>query len=372
VTTAIAPGMISGVPARFVPGVDLAAAYFAELLRPLLAAEFPRLRYAAALLGPGSDVLGYDTARSVDHDWGPRLQIFLDTGDAARHAGTMTSMLGSRLPESFRGYRTAFPSSKEPGAGPRHRVQVADLGAWLAGELGFDPRATITVTDWLAAPAQRLAEITGGAVFHDEPGQLTAARDKLAWYPRDVWLYVLACQWQRICQEEAFPGRCAEAGDDLGSAVVTARLARDLMRLCLLMHRRYPPYSKWLGTAFARLPEAGELVPALSAAIAATSWTVREQQLSRALESAAVMHNELGITAPLDARTRPFHDRPYQVIDAARFAAALRQAITDPQLAQRPPTGAADQYIDSTDALGDIGFVRAATAAAGTSQRQDG
>ncbi|HWD74857.1 MAG TPA: DUF4037 domain-containing protein, partial [Solirubrobacteraceae bacterium] len=47
-------------------------------------------------------------------------------------------------------------------------------------------------------------------------------------------------------------GRCAEAGDELGSAVVTARLARDLMRLCLLMRRRYPPYSKWLGTAFAR------------------------------------------------------------------------------------------------------------------------
>jgi hypothetical protein len=36
--------------------------------------------------------------------------------------------------------------------------------------------------------------------------------------------------------------------------VVTARLARGLMRLALLAERRYPPSSKWLGTAFVRTP----------------------------------------------------------------------------------------------------------------------
>jgi hypothetical protein len=60
---------------------------------------------------------------------------------------------------------------------------------------------------------------------------------------------MLTCQWQRISQEEPFPGRCAEAGDELGSALITARLARDSLRLVMLMRRRYPPYSKWLGTA---------------------------------------------------------------------------------------------------------------------------
>lgn len=48
--------------------------------------------------------------------------------------------------------------------------------------------------------------------------------------------------------EEISPGLALLGGP--GSAVITARLARDLMRLCLLMDRRYPPYSKWLGTAF--------------------------------------------------------------------------------------------------------------------------
>ena len=49
------------------------------------------------------------------------------------------------------------------------------------------------------------------------------------------------------------------------------RLARDLMRLCLLMHRRYPPYSKWLGTAVARLPDTAGLTASLTAAISAAA-----------------------------------------------------------------------------------------------------
>ncbi len=92
--------------------------------------------------------------------------------------------------------------------------------------------------DWLATPSQRLAEVTGGAVFHDESGELSRVRAALGWYPHDVWLHVLRCQWQRISREEPFPGRCAEVGDELGSAVVTAQLVRDLMRLWLLMIRR--------------------------------------------------------------------------------------------------------------------------------------
>jgi len=348
--------------APFVPGLDLAGAFFAEVVRPLLAEAYPRLPYAAALLGPGSEVLGYDSVRSTDHNWGPRLQLFLAAGDSGRPAAEITAMLASRLPASFRGYPTAFPSTEEPDGLDRYRVTVTELGAWLTGQLGFDPRGPITVADWLAAPTQLLAEVTAGAVFHDGPGELSQARTRLSWYPRDVWLYVLACQWQRIAQEEAFPGRCAEAGDELGSAIVTARLARDLMRLCLLMRHRYPPYSKWLGTAFAQIPEAAAITPHLTAAVAATSWPARQQHLGRACETAAGMHNELGITPPLNTQTRGYFDRPYQVLDAARFTAALREAIADPLIRQLPAAGAVDQFIDSTDALGNTSFLRATIA----------
>jgi hypothetical protein len=347
----------------YIPGLRLAREFYAAEVRPLLEEHFPGLRYAAALLGPGSEVAGFDSQRSVDHDWGPRLQLFLTDSDAAQ-TGAITAMLASGLPASFRGYRVAFPVTREPGGTARHRVEVTDLGAWLTGRLGFDPRREVTLLDWLATPAQRLAEVTAGEVFHDGPGDLTRVRSRLAWYPRDVWLYLLACQWQRIGQEEAFPGRCAEAGDDLGSVIVTARLARDLMRLCLLMEQRYPPYSKWLGTAFARLPGPAGLGASLAGAISAGDWRTREQHLCQAYEAVAARHNELGFTPPLDTGVRRFYERPYQVIGADRFSTALREAITDPRLRHLPPTGAIDQFTDSTDALGRLGFLRVCARAA--------
>jgi uncharacterized protein DUF4037 len=356
------------MPPGFVPGRDLAGGYFTGVVRPLLDAACPRLRYAAALLGWGSDVLGYDTIRSTDHNWGPRLLVLLDDagpggGATGEQAAGISAMLAERLPAEFRGHPTVFADVTRPGTTPRHWVEVTGLRGWLTGQLGFDPTGPVTTADWLATPTQRLAEVTAGAVFHDGPGDLGRARDRLAWYPRDVWLHVLACQWGRIGQEEAFPGRCAEVGDELGSAVVTARLARDLMRLCLLMRRRYPPYSKWLGTAFARLPEAAALVPLLTGAVTAAGWDARERQLSQAYEAVAALHNALRLTEPIDPGTRPYFDRPFQVIDAGRFAGALRQAIGDPLVRRLPAAGAVDQFIDSTDALGDTRLLRAAVTA---------
>ena len=348
----------------FMPGLQLAREFYATEVRPLLEGQFPQLPYAAGLIGPGSEVVGFDTERSIDHDWGPRLQVFLSDSDAARYATAITTMLASTLPESFRGFPVAFPVTREPGGSARQRVEVTGLGAWLGGHLGFDPREAVTLLDWLAVPAQRLAELTGGEVFQDRPGELTGARAALAWYPHDLWLHLLACQWQRIGQEEAFPGRCAEAGDHLGSLVVTARLVRDLMRLVLLMHRRYPPYSKWLGSAVALLPGTAGLTASLTAAVTSGDWRTREKHLCHAYETVAALHNQLELTPPLDTRTHGFYDRPYQVIGAARFATALRDAITDPQIRGLPLTGAIDQYTDSTDAAGNLRFLRVCTRAA--------
>lgn len=104
-----------------------------------------------------------------------------------------------------------------------HRVEILELGEWCEDMLGFDPRAGVGWLDWLATSSHRLAEVTGGSVFHDGLGELGQIRTALAWYPHDVWLYVLASQWRRIAQEEAFVGRCRQVGDELGARLLAAR-----------------------------------------------------------------------------------------------------------------------------------------------------
>jgi hypothetical protein len=57
----------------FVSGLDLSAAFYAEAVAPLVG-DVP---HAAGLVGWGSDVLGFDTSRSTDDGWGPRLRVFV-------------------------------------------------------------------------------------------------------------------------------------------------------------------------------------------------------------------------------------------------------------------------------------------------------
>lgn len=342
----------------FLPGVELARLFYTEAVRPLLG----DLPHAAARLGPGSDVLGFDTARSTDHDWGPRLELFVDDD-----TGELAAMLSEKLPKRFRGWSTHF---EPPGARVRsmagtdgpvdHYVTITPFPRWCRALLGFDPAHGVNTLDWLGAPWQRLAEVTGGAVFHDPGGVLTRARESLQWYPADLWRYVLAAQWQRIAEEEPFPARAAEAGDRAGALVITARLCRDVARLLLLQTRRWPPYPKWL---MAALPP-DQAARHLTAALRAHDAPAREDALCTALEIAAQQQNDLGLAAEPPATRREFFDRGYAVIGADRFARALRDAITDPRLRARPLTGSIDQISDSTAVLTRPTRCRAIVAAA--------
>lgn len=329
----------SSTPGPFIPGLELARRFYTEAVGPLLAETAPGIPHSAARIGPGSEVLGYDTPRSADHEWGPRLQIYLRPEDVPRHAARISRTLAEHLPKTFHGWPTNFAPTGETRDirvmratdGPvHHRVEITDVPTWFRTTLGFDPTPGITPADWLTTPTQSLAEVTAGAVFHDGLTTLTPIRTALAWYPHDIWLRVLAAAWQRVADEEAFVGRCGEVGDELGSAVVTASLTRTLMRLCLLMNRRYPPYAKWLGTAFTRTPEGARLTPVLTAALTATDWQTRETHLTTAYETLAALHNQLSLTTPLDPTTRPYHSRPFRVLEADRFAEALVSCATNP------------------------------------------
>ncbi|GAB3877607.1 hypothetical protein GCM10027612_00710 [Microbispora bryophytorum subsp. camponoti] len=91
-----------------VRGLELSRRFYLEAVAPLLARRFGGLTHTAALLGPGSEVLGYDTERSTDHDWGPRLQLFLSPEDAAADGEAVDAMLAGSLPPRFLGYPTNF------------------------------------------------------------------------------------------------------------------------------------------------------------------------------------------------------------------------------------------------------------------------
>ena len=326
----------------FTPGLELNRGFFLEVVAPIVA-PWP---HAAGLLGWGSDVLGFDTARSTDHGWGPRLQVFVAEADVA----AARAAVDAGLPERYRGWPVRYGWDAVPVG---HHVDVVSLGVWLRGQLGRDPRLGMDITDWLAIPQQSLLGVVRGAVYADPDGELGRVREQLGWYPRDVWLWMLACQWRRIAQEEAFVGRTAEVGDELGSRVIAARLVRDLMRLCLLLARRHQPYAKWLGREYSALDDPDGLGPALLEALAAGEGPARQAALAGCCERVAVRHNRLGITEAVDPTPRPFHGRPFPVLMADRFVDACLREVRDARLTALPLAGSVDQLADTTDVLSD-------------------
>ena len=353
---------------KFIPGLKLSELFYHNRVRPILDEEFPNVGYSAAVIGWGSEVLEFDTAISRDHHWGPRLLLFLNPQGYSKLKNKISQSLSNNLPYEFMGYSTSFSKPQPNGVrhpvritrGPvRHMVQIFTLKSFFEARLKFDPSKKIEVTDWLTFPQQRLLEVVSGKVYHDGLGELQKIRSKLEFYPRDVWLYLLAAQWTKISQEEAFVGRTGEVGDDLGSQVVAARLVREIMKLAFLMERQYAPYSKWLGSAFSKLKIGKKLTPVLQEVLLARTWKTRERKLGQAYAIVARQHNALKITKPLPTKVTKYYDRPYLVIHGDEFASCIREAIRDPRVKSiTPNVGSIDQFIDSTDVLQQLSVVR--------------
>src|SRR5262245_43062509 len=103
------------MPFTFIPGLELGRRFYQEAVRPILDAAFPGLPHGAALLGRGSEVLGFDDELSTDHDWGPRVMLFLREDDHRRWAEAINEAMRQRLPRRFRDYATELPASPPAG-----------------------------------------------------------------------------------------------------------------------------------------------------------------------------------------------------------------------------------------------------------------
>ncbi|GAA5158841.1 hypothetical protein GCM10023321_39140 [Pseudonocardia eucalypti] len=110
----------------FRPGRELSAELY-RAIRPLL-----RRPHAAALLGEGSEVLGYDSPRSTDHNWAARLLVFT-------------------APEHVAEVRAALEHAPDRLDGHPARLTARTVADWLTEQLGThrgDPGW------WLATPSR--------------------------------------------------------------------------------------------------------------------------------------------------------------------------------------------------------------------------
>ena len=349
---------------NFVKGRALSRAFYTQAVRPILSLRFPGLPYSAGLLGSGSEVIGYDDPVSADHHWGPRVMLFLAPEDHRDLAGPIDALLAHSLPYRFLGYSTNFSAPKtadgdhgvqlleDIDAGPiNHRVELLTLDSFMRAYLGIAADQALRAQDWLSLPQHKLLSLTSGALFRDDLN-LQAARDRLQFFPADLWRYLLACGWSRIGQDEHLAPRAGSVGDELGAALIAGRLIRSIMQLAFLFERRYAPYPKWFGSAFAQLDCAAELAPILRSIQHSEHWQGRQQRLCAAFTVLNRLQNAMQLTAPIQPALQEFHGRGFCVSNAWRYIKPLLAPIRDPDvqaIAQQSLIGSIDQFSDNTD-----------------------
>lgn len=325
-------------------GRELSQAYCEQVVRPVLNSRWPSLPHSAGRLGVGSDVLGFDTETSRDHDWGLRLSLLVE----APMIDQVHSFLDEALPDEFHGWPTRFAFTGRTHK--VHHVEVDSVSGFATDRLGFDPRDGLNVVDWLSMTGQSVLEVTGGPVFVDMTGEISDVRSLLKWYPNDLWRYVIACAWLRVEEELPLMGRAGDRRDELGSRVIATRLVGVLIHLAFLIERQWAPYPKWRGTLLGQLRCAADNKPLLADALEASDWQTRQRALSEALDRMLEAQRAAGLPAPAPA-TVPFWDRPFRQPNEL-IAASLLETVADPAVRALPRgRGGAEQRSDNVAIL---------------------
>jgi hypothetical protein len=318
----------------FTPSLDLSRMLFEEQIQPILAEKFPHVPYAAATSGMCSEILGLDDEISMDHEWGPRVTLFLSEESQVRHSAEMMAALKELLPLKFKGLDMMWRQAGVDVHNTRRTKLYHVYTSTVAGALGFAGGLQVLPLpdlEWLKISEQHLLEFTAGVIYKDDLGDLTRARESLRYYPDTVLRFLLMKEWESVGGDWFPIGRIGSREDRLGLRMQAAKVTEHLMRVAFMVSRRYCTYKKWFGTLFKTLPIAAELEPVLNDLLAEPSWQKVEEKIGEAASILMREQNQLGIAPKMALPAKRVDDgRHHNQYDFWRISSNLAKTLRPP------------------------------------------
>ncbi len=275
-------------------GLRLSELFYEQIVRPFFKLELSTQEFeslAFGLVGPGSECLGFDDELSQDHDWGPRLIVWVPD-DTSKDNVARYQALYDELDPHCSGY--GFSHKKDTAA---FRWGVHPIGGFFSSVLGYG-HSPKTELEWIVVKEEALSLATNGKVFYDGPGLVTAFRSSLlSYYPHDVWLKKLSSRCALMAQYgQSNLLRSYERKDALGMGYELAMFAREAAMLVYLLKKHYRPYYKWLYLGLEGLGDLGSSVSGqLKALLETRSMQERMDRIER-----LVMYLQDAISRVLD------------------------------------------------------------------------
>ena len=266
-------------------GLEISRGFYEEYGLPMLREQFPDLLplIAVGLLGSGSECFGFDDAVSRDHDFEPGFCILLPGEETVdRRRAFQLERAYAKLPKEYGG--VARPTMLPVGGARRGVLRASEFFTEKCGA----PDGVLTLSQWLSVPEQSLAEATNGALWYDGPGEVTAVRARLAYFPEDVRCKRLAGQLLLMAQAGQYNYlRCLDHGEPGAAQLSVCEFVKSALSAVFLLNRRYQPYYKWSFRALRSLPLLSELAEPLETLLTTDNSAVRSMEKAGSIEDVA-------------------------------------------------------------------------------------
>lgn len=307
---------------KFIPGIELNKNYYFDIVKPIISKFDKNLVYSATFSGFGSDVIGYDNETSMDHNWGPRLQIYIN-GEDFHIKDELSSYLSKNLPLEYMGFPTNYSDPAVDGTRAmkhissgevRHLIEIFNIDSYIGSHYEGD--------DFWEGSEQTLFEVISGEVFHDGLNKLINYRNKLMYFPNNIRKEKLSYYWDLISEEEAFIGRAVENEDYIGLKLITARITKYLLKICFVLNRKYVPYSKWFTLVFKSLGLV-DVESRIKDLLSENCPEEVENKLSELYLLIIAIHNRDADLPKINNKITNYHGRQYKVIMADKIVSLL-------------------------------------------------
>ena len=193
-----------------------------------------------ALVGTGSECLGFDDAISEDHDFTKRCQLFLPADIYETNK--------ERLQSYFKNY--AYGT-----------VQIECISEFYQRYTLY-PEGPQCEKEFRRVPQDLLCTATNGEVFLDNFGSFTHIRQRLlAYYPEDIRLRKIAYELNQLAQSGQYNlPRMLQRGDTIAASLALHQFVHHYMLFVHLFNKSYAPFYKWLYRHSCTLPILGNTV----------------------------------------------------------------------------------------------------------------
>lgn len=193
-----------------------------------------------ALVGTGSECLGFDDVISEDHDFTKRCQLFLPADIYETNK--------EHLQSYFKNYAYGI-------------VQVECISEFYRRYTLY-PEGPQCEKEFRRVPQDLLCTATNGEVFLDNFGSFTHIRQRLlAYYPEDIRLRKIAYELNQLAQSGQYNlPRMLQRGDTIAASLALHQFVHHYMLLVHLFNKSYAPFYKWLYRHSCTLPILGNTV----------------------------------------------------------------------------------------------------------------